>query len=1179
MLHINDIHKKYVTGELVQTALDGVTLTLRNNEFVAILGPSGSGKTTLLNVIGGLDRYDSGDLIINGTSTKKYTDRDWDSYRNHTVGFVFQSYNLIPHQTVLSNVELALTISGVSRAERRARAIKALEEVGLGNQIHKRPNQMSGGQMQRVAIARALVNDPDILLADEPTGALDSETSVQVMELLKAVSKDRLVVMVTHNPELAEEYANRIVRVRDGRIIDDTNPYAAPETVAEHRSMGRASMSFLTALSLSFNNLKTKKGRTILTSFAGSIGIIGIALILSLSTGFQMYIDQIQEDTLSSYPLSIYSESTDMTSLMSAYGSVLSAGEGAEEETVVEQQMLSQMFAQVSTNDLTSFKSYLENNIDSVDAYINDIRYHYGIKPLIYLADTSNGIEQANPGTLFAQVTGMAQMAAFMDSDIFQEMISDQDMLSSQYDVIKGRWPEAKDELVVVLSSSNQISDYAAYTLGLKDKDTLLNLMEQVDQPGSVEFTEKPEQWNYDDLMELQFRLVMPSKLYRYNSSYCVWEDMSDDETHMKAVIESGLPLRVVGIVCPREGGNATLLSEGIAYRNDLTSYIISESAESAIVKSQLDDPKINVFTGKPFGEEDTSEQLNFEDMIDVDGDKIASSFNANINTSAIISIMEQYLERAYNNVNVDTGPAKKAFLDTFSLTATDMLNRYIAANTDASGTAKIRLCDIQGIVNNYLDSSEAAKVLTDLERMYSLPAGTMKQVYNPLLIGMLTSYVATESVLPDLPDLPEFPETPELSDPSIPAADTEEDPTEASTEDSTEESTNEPTEDTTLDEIPVTEPSVPNITPSQPQDATTPTIEVPPESSTETATLSGSGTFKLTLLSNTEEIPPIDTVAPTEPVSDDIELLETLYATITAADVPRVVSNYVVSSSVNQAADAMSVVMMNVEIQEQLMAEISKVFPTIMSYVGNSISVDEEQLASAFQFNLNEEELRRLMAAMSGSGTEQSYASNLRNLGYAEMEKPTAISVYFVDFAGKSEFLDFLDDYNLTMEAEGTEDQIISYTDVTNIMMSSVRTIIDSVSYVLIAFVAVSLVVSSIMIGIITYISVMERTKEIGVLRAIGASKNNISQVFNAETFIIGLCSGLIGIGCTLLLNIPINYIIHSLTDNAAINAQLPLEGAIILIALSMVLTLIGGLIPSRQAAKKDPVIALRSE
>ena len=410
MLHINDIHKKYVTGELVQTALDDVTLTLRNNEFVAILGPSGSGKTTLLNVIGGLDRYDSGDLIINGTSTKKYTDRDWDSYRNHTVGFVFQSYNLIPHQTVLSNVELALTISGVSRAERRARAIKALEEVGLGNQIHKRPNQMSGGQMQRVAIARALVNDPDILLADEPTGALDSETSVQVMELLKAVSKDRLVVMVTHNPELAEEYANRIVRVRDGKIIDDTNPYEAPETVAEHRNMGRASMSFLTALSLSFNNLKTKKGRTILTSFAGSIGIIGIALILSLSTGFQMYIDQIQEDTLSSYPLSIYSESTDMTALMSAYGSMLTAGEGAEEETVVEQQMLSQMFAQVSTNDLTSFKSYLESNIDSVDAYINDIRYHYGIKPRVYLADTSNGIDQANPGTLFAQITGMAPL-------------------------------------------------------------------------------------------------------------------------------------------------------------------------------------------------------------------------------------------------------------------------------------------------------------------------------------------------------------------------------------------------------------------------------------------------------------------------------------------------------------------------------------------------------------------------------------------------------------------------------------------------------------------------------------------------------------------------------------------------------------------------------------------------
>ena len=1162
MLHIKNIYKKYVTGELVQTALDGVTLSLRDNEFVAILGPSGSGKTTLLNVIGGLDRYDSGDLIINGTSTKKYTDRDWDSYRNHTVGFVFQSYNLIPHQTVLSNVELALTISGISRAERRERAKKALEKVGLGNQLHKRPNQMSGGQMQRVAIARALVNDPDILLADEPTGALDSETSVQVMELLKEVSKDRLVVMVTHNPELAEEYANRIVRVRDGRIIDDSNPFTAENVGAEHRNMGKSSMSFITALSLSFNNLKTKKGRTLLTAFAGSIGIIGIALILSLSTGFQMYIDQIQEDTLSNYPLTIQSESTDMTSLMSAYGSVLSAGKDAEDGIVVEQQMLSQMFAQVDTNDLASFKSYLEENIDSVDEYIKDIRYHYGIKPLIYSADTTDGIVKVNPGTLFSQITGMSQMSAFMDSDVFQEMINDQDMLTSQYEVIQGRWPESKEEVVFVLSSPHQISDYTAYTLGLKNIDTILDLMEKSEEGGHTDIIEEPEEWTYDDLMSLEFRVVPQAKLYRHNSAYAVWEDMSDDSVHMTSLNDAGLSLKIVGIICPKEGANATLLSEGVAYRRDLTEYVISAAEDSTIVNMQLSDSNVNVFTGKPFGETDNSDELNFEDMIDVDGDMIASAFSTNINTSTIISIMEKYLEKAYNNVNVDTTPAKNAFIAGFSEIAADMLYNYIASNTDESGEAKLQLSDAQMIADNYLNSASASQKLSAIESKYSLPSGTLKQVYNPLLVSMLSSYIAAESVLPELPEIPELPDT---TDPS--------DKTEQGSGETTE-STADPTGEHEGTTGPVaTEPPVPEVT--QPEELT-----VAEEPSLEMLSGSRTGEFKLVMLGNTagttsEEDPSV----PEEQPDVSLDVVETLYATISAEDVSRVVSNYAATEAVSRAADAMSVVMMRGEIQEQLVTEISKVIPVIMSYVGSSISVNEERLASAFQFNMNEEDLRRLMTAMSGSGNEQTYESNLRNLGYAKMENPTAISFYFVDFAGKSEFINFLDAYNKKMEEEGFEDQIISYTDVTNIMMSSVRTIIDSVSYVLIAFVAVSLVVSSIMIGIITYISVMERTKEIGILRAIGASKRNISQVFNAETFIIGLCSGLIGIGFTLLLNIPINYIIHSLTDNTAINAQLPVEGAFILILLSMLLTLIGGLIPSSQAAKKDPVIALRSE
>lgn len=553
MLQIKDIRKKYVTGDLVQTALDGVSLNLRDNEFVAILGPSGSGKTTLLNVIGGLDRYDSGDLIINGISTKKYTDRDWDSYRNHTIGFVFQSYNLIPHQSVLANVELALTISGISRGERKKRAIKALEDVGLGNQLHKRPNQMSGGQMQRVAVARALVNDPDILLADEPTGALDSETSVQIMELLKAVSKDRLVVMVTHNPELAEDYANRIVRVKDGRIISDTNPYQVEEAALEapkHKNMGRASMSPLTALSLSFNNLWTKKARTLLTAFAGSIGIIGIALIMSLSTGFQNYIDKIQADTLSNYPLTIQSETADMSATMMGIGAAMMDIANAQDETVVEQPMVTQMFSQISTNDLGAFKAYLNEHYEEIGHTVNAIKYSYGVKPRIYAADTAS-VLQVNPATLMSKLMGGSSMSAYMQTDVFQEMIDNRELLESQYDILRGRWPERYDELIVVLQEPDRITDYMAYTLGLKDMKTLDDMIAQVMSGQEVADSGESMQWSYDDLMAMEFKLVAASDLYRYNAEYGVWEDMSDDQGYMKDLIEDGEGLKIVGIITP----------------------------------------------------------------------------------------------------------------------------------------------------------------------------------------------------------------------------------------------------------------------------------------------------------------------------------------------------------------------------------------------------------------------------------------------------------------------------------------------------------------------------------------------------------------------------------------------------------------------------------------------------
>jgi len=1156
MLQICDVRKQYITGDLVQTALDGVSLTLRDNEFVAILGPSGSGKTTLLNVIGGLDRYDSGDLIINGISTKKYTDRDWDSYRNHTIGFVFQSYNLIPHQTVLANVELALTISGISRAERKKRAKKALEDVGLGDQLHKRPNQMSGGQMQRVAIARALVNDPDILLADEPTGALDSETSVQVMDLLKEVSKDRLVVMVTHNPDLAYEYANRIVRVKDGRIIDDSNPYlpAMTENAPRHKNLGKASMSFFTALSLSFNNLRTKKGRTILTAFAGSIGIIGIALILSLSTGFQLYIDQIQEDTLSNYPLMIQSETADMMSMMTAFGTVLGQGRDAEPETVVEQQMISQMFAQVGANDLGSFKTYLESNIQRVKDDINDIKYSYGIKPLIYSGDTENGVLQVNPGVLFGELTGMSAMSAYMDSDVFYEMIDNVDLLESQYDVLRGRWPTAEDELIIVLSSPGQITDYMAYTLGLKQTDTLMEMIQKVMEGREALVEEDPSQWSYDDLMDIDLRLIPAAKKYRYNVGYAVWEDMTENDAYMKQAIDEGAPLKIVGIVCPKEGVNATTLTPGVAYTPMLTERVINEASEFQIVKDQLADMQKDVFTGNEFGKTaENDNALDFKDMISVDEEKISSAFGMNISESAILNMVENYMEEAYNSMDIDLAPAQNDFLNTFESIAKGMLNSYVDANAKpATGVAKIYLVDAEEIVNAHLQTEDVQKQILDLEKKYQLPENTLEQVYSPLLLSLVTYYIAENIV--DVPSVPDLPEVPEITLPTVPE-----------------------TPEVTLPTLPenpeVTLPTLPEI-----PEITLPTLPEPTEAPTEPT--GETETTEQSLSQDGSVVFALD-AGPTEPEQNeetDIDLTF-VFAEISKDKVDASVDSFMDLSVVTGVAGTMAGKMMEQEIRSVLMKKVSQLGGVLMNYVGNSFYVNEEALSSAFQFNMDEEELRRLMEAMTSPQKERTAKTNLQSLGYADVDEPSGISVYFVDFAAKEDFLKFLDDYNLEMEESGQEEQIISYTDVTGIMMSSVRTIIDSVSYVLIAFVAVSLVVSSIMIGIITYISVMERTKEIGVLRAIGASKRNISQVFNAETFIIGLCSGLIGVGMTILLNIPINYIIHRLTDNSQINAQLPVTGAIVLILLSMVLTLLGGLIPSKHAAKKDPVIALRSE
>ena len=1163
MLQIKDIRKQYVTGDLVQTALDGVSLTLRDNEFVAILGPSGSGKTTMLNVIGGLDRYDSGDLIINGISTRKYTDRDWDSYRNHTIGFVFQSYNLIPHQTVLANVELALTISGISPGERRKRATKALEDVGLGNQLHKRPNQMSGGQMQRVAIARALVNNPDILLADEPTGALDSDTSVQIMDLLKEVAKDRLVVMVTHNPELAEEYANRIVRVKDGRIIGDTNPYVveAPQEEAKHKNMGRSSMSFMTALALSFNNLRTKKARTLLTAFAGSIGIIGIALIMSLSTGFQLYIDQIQADTLSNYPLSIMKETSDMSSMLSVYGSSMAKAEEAEEGIVVEQPMLTQMFAQVGSNDLASFKAYLESNFDTISHTVNDVYYNYGVKPLIYAEDTSERILQVNPGTLFADMMGSSAMSAYMDTNVFHEMINNTEMLASQYDVLEGRWPESYDELIVVLSDPSQITDFMAYTLGLKDPETLMELMAKVMRGEVVdpEAFDEGEEWSYEELMGLRFRLVPASALYKYNAEYNVWENMSTNNDYMREAVAAGVELKVVGIVCPKEGVSTTALSMGIAYTTGLTEYVVSVAAESEIVAAQRGNPEINVFTGKAFGEDSGENALNFENMITVDEAMLSNAFGMNISMESIMSLLGNYMGDFGSIIQQSMAPAQADFTEALTLLATDMLS-----SRTAGGATRIYLTEVESLVDAYLASDSAAAILKPLVDRYGLPQSAYTLACKSLLTAMVAGYVSENLSVDGLPPAPEIPSAPEETESTEAAESTVPVETEPAGELLSRESLpEESSPDQTEPEETVPEQTVPEET--EPEESTP--EETEPEESVPDET-------------EPEETDPEETEPEeTEPDEDPVVDFSRFYAVLDAGSVDTIVSEFVSSTAATAASSAMAGSMSMQTIRNTINAKLSGFGTLISNYIGGAFYVDGEAIANAFQFNMTEEDLQRLMNSLYGSNTTSSAATNLTSLGYADLQDPQSISIYLRDFEGKAEFIAFLDDYNARMEAEGKEDQVISYTDITGILMSSVSTIIDSVSYVLIAFVSVSLVVSSIMIGIITYISVMERTKEIGVLRAIGASKRNISQVFNAETFIIGLCSGLIGVGLTLALNVPINMIIHELTGSGDINAQLPTVSAVILVILSVILTLIGGLIPSKQAAKKDPVIALRSE
>lgn len=986
MLEIRNIVKDYETGSETVHALKGVSIAFRESELVSILGQSGCGKTTLLNIIGGLDQYTSGDLIINGQSTKQYKSADWDIYRNHSVGFIFQSYNLIPHQSVLSNVELALTLSGVSKAERRRRAKEALEKVGLGNQLNKRPNQMSGGQMQRVAIARALVNDPDILLADEPTGALDSETSIQIMELVKEIAKDRLVIMVTHNPELAEKYSTRIVKLLDGRIVGDSDPFDPAKEPAhsevrktEVTKGQKTSMSFLTALSLSKNNLMTKKGRTFLTSFAGSIGIIGIALILSLSNGVQEYINSVERSTLASFPVSIQHETVDYTSLMT---SMMNVRDNAEENrdpdriytNDISTEMMKTMLSEMQTNNLAEFKEYLESDPDGISASIEEIQYSYDSNLYIYGHSADGDIMQINPSTVMSAMMGqsmadnVSQMtntySSLMGSssmssyDAFRELLST-DMLKTEYEVLAGRLPEAYNEVVVLVTDRNELSDVTLYTLGLRDQGELEGMMSSVMAGESFDLDTGDLSFSYDDLMGMEFSMLTAPEFYQKNDDG-TWTDMRSDSEFMEQAAENGLKLKVVGILKPdADSLISSTNSGGIGYTHALTEYMIDKTNSSELVKAQKENPDVDVFTGIEFPKADEEEEQP-------------------------------------------------------------------------------------------MSQSEAMEMLT----------------------GMLTEEQRTK-----------------LNE-GIMAALTEEQQ-------------------------------------AQIQSA-----------------MMGM-------------------------VSDE-QMNSIMMGVLTPEQLTQLQSGADVNSLLTDAQKAQ----MSAQIAASLTAEQNAELSTMMNGM-----VDPTKMYTIFMQVLTTDQLRQLMdMTKEPETTDATYDGNLKLLGVAELSEPSSMKIYATDFESKEKITQLIEKYNDSKIADDNQADVINYTDYVGLMMSSVSDIINSISYILIAFVAISLIVSSIMIGIITYISVLERTKEIGILRAMGASKRDISNVFNAETLIVGFSAGVIGIAVTLLLNIPINIIIENITGIANV-ALLPWQGGVILVVISMLLTLIAGLVPAGVAAKKDPVEALRTE
>ncbi|MDR1712245.1 MAG: ATP-binding cassette domain-containing protein [Propionibacteriaceae bacterium] len=1178
MLQLQDIRKAYTTGGFTQVALDDVSVTFRDNEFVAILGPSGSGKTTLLNIIGGLDHADSGELVIDGTSTGEYQDRDWDTYRNNRIGFVFQSYNLIPHQSVLANVELALTLSGVGKAERRRRARAALDEVGLGDHVHKLPNQLSGGQMQRVAIARALVNNPEIVLADEPTGALDTSTSAQVMDLLESIAADRLVIMVTHNPELAERYATRTVFLRDGAVASDSAPFAPRTTPDAARSVRRARMSWLTALALSFSNLMTKKGRTFSTSLAGSIGIIGIACILALANGVNAYIKGVEQDTLSLYPLEIYSTGIDIGSMLSNGSNQANADQSRPQGEVVERKVLANMFGGMRKNDLASLKAYLESGKTNVKDLTNVIAYEYPVTPLIYAADTSRKVRQVNPNAAFSKLglssenSSNSLVSLGLSTDVFTQLVDAPEMLAEQFDVVAGHWPQEPTDLTLVLNANGAISDLMLYVLGLRDPAELDAMVEKMADNEEVTPPEGKLSFSYSQLLDAEFKLVPAAQRYVWDDSLQVWSDVAGDDAKLKALVDGGMTLRVAGIIQPKPGVTNTSQLPGLAYSAALVTELMDSAANAPIVQQQLADKELNVITQKRFDDESGDSAFNFEDIFEVDEEAMKEA----LGLGAFEDLQGMDLSKLS-----DLGSMGKIDLSALSgidLSGLDKVDWSALQNLDLSALSDLDLSALES-----LDLSSLTQIEENLSELQQLLlaapqldvselAGLVAVSGIPGLVDALAADPPTQADVAAISAkiLRNYLDECEAAGITDPAAQAAGFAAYVQRADVQAELRAQASELLHIDQL--ADPDDPAVAAlvTQVVDSMTTQLTVIAAYYTQVAT-TAIGQLE-SLAATLQQLQAA--AAALSQLGPALEQLQNLGPALQSlAELGPALQQ------LEKLGPAMAQLQELGKAMEKLAPAMAQLegLGDALSGLADGGNFDPEKLKEAFTFDMTEDDLTAMMQSLM-SNSSNTYENNLRKLGYADPADPSGIAIYPKDFEAKQAVVDILNAYNAEQERIGHDDKVIVFTDIVGTLMASVTDIIDKISAVLVAFVSISLIVSSIMIGIITFISVLERKKEIGILRAMGASKRDIANVFNAETIIVGLAAGLLGITITMALTVVANPIVEANFDVPNI-AILPVQAGLALIGVSVALTFIAGLIPSSAAARRDPVEALRSE